>query len=516
MFRSDSAARAAEQRAAWSAVAKRGAPSRPPPDPALPVGEDTLPQIQHIVILMMENHSYDSYLGTLGVGDGLPKGADGSPNATNPRKNGALVASWPKGDTSQVKGLPGQSWHGSHVQWNSGRNDGFVWDCENLLTEMGPTPPDPKISMTYWQESELPFYHALATTFPLMDRWFASCLGPTFPNRRFLIAGTAHGLIDDVPTGMFDQPTGGTIFDLLTAHGIDWVNYHHVTPVRLNSVRFLGGAGVAATRAVGLLLGQVPGLKSYLGGKGGWHEFLMGRVQFTANLYPLRRLSMRYHLRSLERFFQDAAVGTLPPVSIVDPDFGEFSEESDQDIAKGQRFSAEVIRAVMRGKGWAHTLLVWTYDEHGGYFDHVPPPAAEPPDKFLGHELLQDWFGNLDWFLRRFKLWRKLTEANDGKLQNRLLLKKYERLGFRVPTVVVSPFAKANYVSSRDGPHDGPPETDGERAYDHTSMLKFIERKWNLPPLTARDAAAKDFLDVLDLSDPPFLQPPQQLFDIPV
>jgi phospholipase C len=372
--------------------------------------------------------------------------------------------------------------------------------------------PDPGISMTYWREDELPFYHALARTFPLLDRWFSSCLGPTFPNRRFLIAGTAHGLIDDVPSGMFDHPEAGTIFDLLTLHGIDWVNYHHITPLRLNAVRLLGGAGVKTTRALGLVFGQVPGLKQYLGGKGGVHDFLMGRVQFTANLYPLRRISMRTHLRSLELFFDDAAGGTLPPVSIVDPDFGEFSEESDQDIAKGQRFAADVILAVMKGKAWAHTVLVWTYDEHGGYFDHVAPPAAEPPDKFLGHELLQDWFGNLDWFLRRFRLWRKLTQANDGKLENRLLLKTYDRLGFRVPTVIVSPFAKTNYVSSRDGP----PETDGERVYDHTSILKFIERKWNLPALTARDAAAHDFLHALDLSAAPFLDPPQQLFDISV
>jgi phospholipase C len=504
-------ARAREQREVRSSLNKRTAPDLPPPDMTRPVGEDLLPQIKHIVILMMENHSYDNYLGSLKKGDGLPRGPNGQPNATNSNRHGEVFPSWAKGDTSQVKGLPGQSWGGSHVQWNSGKNDGFVRDCEELLTEMDPPLPDPAISMAYWGEAELPFYHALASTFPLMDRWFSSCLGPTFPNRRFLIAGTAHGLIDDVPTGMIDRPEAGTIFDLLTAHGIDWVNYHHVTALRLRTVRFLGSAGLRTTRAVGLVLGQVPGLKEYLGGKGGWHEFLMGRVQFTANLYPLKRLSMRNHLRSLEQFFKDAADGTLPPVSIVDPDFGAFSEESDQDIAKGQRFAADVIRGVMAGNGWSNTVLVWTYDEHGGYFDHVPPPAAEPPDKFLGHELLQDWFGNLDWFLRRFKLWRKLTKAN-GRLENRLLLRAYDRLGFRVPTVIVSPFAKKDYVSSRDGPHDGPPDMNGERVYDHTSILKLIERKWNLPSLTARDAAAHDFLDALDLDAQPFIDPPHQLF----
>ena len=90
----------------------------------------------------------------------------------------------------------------------------------------------------------------------------------------------------------------------------------------------------------------------------------------------------------------------------------------------------------------------------------------------------------------------------------RLEPRSYDRLGFRVPTVIVSPFAKSDYVSSRDGPRDGPPDGAGPRAYDHTSILKTIERKWNLPPLTRRDAAARDVLDALDLTASPFLVPP--------
>ena len=82
--------------------------------------------------------------------------------------------------------------------------------------------------MGYWSESDLPFYYGLARTFPLADRWFGSCLGPTFPNRRFLIAGTAHGLIDDSPYDLLDYPPAGTIFDMLTEHGISWANYHPV------------------------------------------------------------------------------------------------------------------------------------------------------------------------------------------------------------------------------------------------------------------------------------------------
>ena len=82
--------------------------------------------------------------------------------------------------------------------------------------------------MGYWTERDLPFYYGLARTFPLADHWFSSCLGPTFPNRRFLIAGTAHGLIDDSPCNLLDYPAAGTVFDLLTEHGISWANYHPV------------------------------------------------------------------------------------------------------------------------------------------------------------------------------------------------------------------------------------------------------------------------------------------------
>lgn len=458
---------------------------------------------------MMENHSYDNYLGTLPRGDGFTMGPDGKPSAVNPTTRGAPVHATHRGNTSQEHGLPTQSWSGSHVQLNAGKNDGFVRSGEALLNELKPPLPDPAVAMAYWSKEDLPFYHGLAATFPLIDRWFSSCLGPTFPNRRFLIAGTAHGLIDDIPTGMLDYPEAGTIFDSLTLYNIDWANYHHITPLRLTLSRLFGSPGLKAFRAVGLLLAQVPGLKqAVLTGKGGLREYLMGRVQFTANLYPLGAFGAGNHLRSLDAFFKDAADGTLPPFSIVDADFGEFSEENPQDISLGETFAAKVINTVMRGKGWAHTLLVWTYDEHGGYFDHVVPPEAVPPDDVLGHSLL-NWLGAFDWLLRRFRLWRMLKEADGGKVGDKLLPRTYDRLGFRVPTVIVSPYAKKSYVSSRDGPHDGPPDGHGERVYDHTSILKLVERKWNLSSLTRRDAAAQDFLDALDFESGAFLDPPR-------
>ena len=189
------------------------------------------------------------------------------------------------------------------------------------------------------------------------------------------------------------------------------------------------------------------------------------------------------------QFFADADNGTLPAFSIVDPDFGAFSEENPQDIRKGESFAAEVINRVMHGKGWPDTLLIWVYDEHGGYYDHVPPPPAVPPDDVEGRSVLtMPVLGAA-----------VLRPLFPGDMAKREQLdagpRSYDRYGFRVPAVIVSPYARPDYVCTQ--------------VLDHTSVLKLVEQKWNLPPLTARDAAAASPLDALDLASPPaFLTPP--------
>ena len=211
--------------------------SRPQPD--LPIGTDLLPKIKHIVVLMMENHSYDNYLGMLaGRGDGLACGPDGAPLAANPRRDGSMLRAHHLTSTVQVERVPTQSWNVSHLQVADDRNDGFVTSIEDFVPGA-----DPAVPMGYWTEQDLPFYYGLARTFPLADRWFCSCLGPTFPNRRFMMAGTAHGLIDDLPWDLVDYPEAGTIFDLLTRNGINWVNYHNVTSTRPLLKRALGLRG---------------------------------------------------------------------------------------------------------------------------------------------------------------------------------------------------------------------------------------------------------------------------------
>jgi len=151
------------------------------PDPRLPEGTDTLPQIDHIVIVMQENHSFDNYLGMLGRGDGFTLNRHGRPENTNPNAGGGYVRAFHETDTLQA-GHVTQSWDASHLQYANGRNDGFI----------GPESSS-NWSMSYYTGEEIPFYYSLAGTFPLCDRYFCSVLAQTYPNRRFLLAERPSG-----------------------------------------------------------------------------------------------------------------------------------------------------------------------------------------------------------------------------------------------------------------------------------------------------------------------------------
>ncbi|HWE69993.1 MAG TPA: alkaline phosphatase family protein [Acidimicrobiales bacterium] len=374
-----------------------------PPNPQAPIGSDQRPQFDHIVVVMMENHSFDNILGTLGRGDGLSLGPNGGPRATNPDRQGHLVHSFHMPSVCQLKGKPAQNWNASHTQYAKGTNQGFV------ISDSGP------VAMGYWTDADLPFTNSLARTFPVADRYFASVMAQTYPNRRYLMAGTSLGQITNtLPSPL---PPNGTIFDQLNAHGISWKNYYSSLPT------------------LGIFIS------------------LLAKPSMTANL------------ANISGFYADCASGSLPAFCLVDPDFEKQSEENPQDIQYGDTFLAGVVNAAMSGPKWSKTLLVWCYDEHGGYYDHVPPPSAVTPDDVP-----------------------PTLTANDVPGQ-------FNRFGFRVPAGLVSPYAKKNYVS--------------HTIYDHTSVLKLVETKWNLPAMTRRDAGANDLLDMVDFNaSPEFLHPP--------
>jgi phospholipase C len=376
------------------------------PFPHLPAGTDTMPHIEHIVILMMENHSFDDHLGMLGRGDGLTLGSGGRPVNYNPNPTGGYVRSFHNPNTYGYQGVGvSQSWNASHISWDSGTNMGFVKACNPS-------------SMGYWDKGDLPFYYSMASLFPIGDRYFCSVMGQTYPNRRFLIAATALGNVSTDASGISrtDAPNG-TIMDRLDAHGITWRDYYPDIPT------------------VALFL----------------PEWTKNQTDGKVVKFP--------------QFYTDAASGNLPAVSIVDP-YTNYSEESG-DISIGEAYASTIIDAVLKSPSWDKTALIWIYDEHGGWYDHVAPVPAVRPDNVPP----------------------EITVPPDQP-------GAYDYTGFRVPCAVVSPWAKRDHVS--------------HVVYDHTSVLKFIEAKWNLPAMTYRDANANNLTDFFDFTNtkPPFAEPP--------
>ncbi len=373
------------------------------PDPRKPEGVDLLPQIEHIVIYMQENHSFDSYFGTLGRGDGFTT-KHGVPLNRCVDAEGRVVPVTHAPDTCQQGRGVSQNWVSTHRQINGGRMDGFLFD-------------DNYNAMRYWDGTDLPFYWSLARTFPLCDRWFASAPAQTYPNRMYLQAGTCQDLIstDTSKVPLMPHPAGGTIWDKLNAHGISWTDYAFDLP-----------------------------------------DVLLFPQTFSANVDKIKHFP---------QFLSDCAAGTLPSVSIVSPGVAAYTEENPADIQLGEAFSSSVINAVMHSPAWPKTALLFMYDEHGGYYDHVAPPAAIPPDDI-----------------------RPAVAPAPGAPA------EWNIYGLRVPAYVISPFAKRDYVS--------------HVVHDHTSVLRFIETKFNLGALTRRDANADNLLDCFDFRRAAFLEPP--------
>ena len=379
----------------------------------IPVGSDI--PVDHVVLIMLENRSFDSYYSHLPE-YGQPDVEVAPSTWTNPDAMGHPVAR--VHDTTQYCiADTNHSWNGSHREWDNGMNDGFVVQND----------PNGERSLYYYDETDIPFYYSLANTFAIADHYHASLLGPTNPNRFFSMAATSFGhtynapYTDDTVAHPVDQ-----IFRRLDLAGFDWRDY----------------AG---------------GLRSPL---------------LFPN-YSLFNRATAAHFGTISQLMSNIASGDLPPFSLVDPTFGgpggdAVDEHPPGTPMGGEAFVESIVRALMTSPAWAHTVLFITYDEHGGWADHVPPPAACPPD---GH----------------------MPIASDGSPATGA----FDRLGFRVPFTVVSPFARRHFVS--------------HTTYDHTSILRFIEARFGLPAMTARDANATPPMDMFDFANPPFMTPPTDL-----
>ncbi|KAF8813398.1 phosphoesterase-domain-containing protein [Phlegmacium glaucopus] len=369
------------------------------PNPHLPAGTDTMPEIEHIVLVMLENHSFDNIFGLLGRGDGLHISHNGTVTASNPYTNGSVQHAFEMPNTCQ-SGHISQEWQVSHVAYNNGSMDGFVRDI------ISPQ------SMGYFTQRHLPFTWDLAKHFPISDRWFSSVLGQTWPNRMYLIAGTSMGIVNTNQNITGLVPPAGTIFNTFDSFNISWTDY--LTP----------GA------------------------------FPFGSTPELFTISDNETVSRNH--ATVDDFFAAAASGTLPQFSFFEQNGETQSQESPQNIAVGEGVLASVINAIGESPLWNKTALIFVYDEHGGYYDHVAPPVALAPD-------------NIE------------PVVPPGEF----IFEGYHRYGFRVPAMMVSPYSKAGgYVS--------------HVLHDHTSVLAFLQRKWNLPALTWRDANANDMMDFLD------------------
>jgi phospholipase C len=387
--------------------------------------------VDHIVVLMLENRSFDHMLGFLysergnlsGRGDAFDglTGAESCPDeAGNPVTVYKITPETP--NAYLMPGAdPGEGFAATNAQLfdtetpEAGAkptNQGFVTNYAKAIAANRArrwyVVPDttPEMIMGCYGPEALPVLSALARGYAVCDRWFCSVPTMTMPNRAFACAATSQGHLDD-HTKIFTVPS---IFGVMSTHGVAWKIYGY-TRSPLTRLDFPDTTDTPATT----------------------------RGRFAD-------------------FQADATAGRLPGYAFLEPSWGATgnSQHPNYDVALGEQLLLDTYRAVRDGPGWARTLLIVTYDEHGGCYDHVGPPSgAVAPDASVGE------FGF-----------------------------DFTRFGPRVPTVLVSPLIEAGTVFRV--PPEGTP-------LDHTSILATLEHRWSLPALTARDAAAPDVSAVLTL-----------------
>jgi phospholipase C len=346
------------------------------------LGAPALPQpgssgIDHVVVVMMENRSFDHYLGWLPNADGVQAGLSFLDTAG---------VAHPTAHLTDFQGCghpdPDHSWEGGRIEYNNGACDGWL---------LGANDP---YSIGYYTGEDLGFYGHAAPYWTVCDRYFAAIMAETYPNRFYLHSAQTDRLHNGEGPTVSTLPT---IWDELGAAGVSGRYYYSDAP-------------------------------------------------FTA-LWGSTYASIS---EPFDAFLSDCAAGSLPSVAYVDPRFldeasGTSADDHPHaDIRAGQSFVDQIYQAVTTSPQWDRTVLIITYDEWGGFFDHVPPPSAH--------------------------------DANP----------KARLRGFRVPTIVISPFARRRHVA--------------HHVYDHTSILKLIEWRWQLAPLTTRDRHARNIGEVLDFA----------------
>jgi len=338
--------------------------------------------IEHIVLVMMENRSFDHIMGWLPGAEGKQAGL------TYTDETGTAYSTYPLAPDYQGCDHPdpAHDYAAGRIEYNNGACDGWLRAGDNDVYSIG-----------YYTQQDLAFLGSAAPAWTACDRYFAAILAGTYPNRFYQHAAQTDRL-DNSPT----VSTLPTIWDRLADHSIS-------------------------------------------------RKYYFSDLPFLA-LWGAKYLPITHHVGD---FFDDCAAGTLPGFSMVDPrligeEIGLTNDDHPHsDIRNGEAFLNSIYEAVVSSPNWPNTVLVVNFDEWGGFFEHVPPTATPipPADAALGSDGLR---------------------------------------GFRVPALVISPFSRRGYVA--------------HELYDHTSVLRMIEWRWNLRPLTVRDATANNLAQVLDFS----------------
>lgn len=362
--------------------------------PAVPHG-DALP-FEHVIVLMLENRSFDHYFSELPA-YGVTDVDVASPDDQNPDPStGKPVKRFH--ETRYCLVDTAHNWGPVHMQYDDGLMDGFVMTSN----------PGGARAMGYYDQTDIPYYYWLSKTFAISDRHFCSLLGPTWPNRFYFYGATSWGRTHTPDTPPLGKPK---ITDQLQGVGKSWKIYRN------------------GTVSFGLVFGP-----SYAG-------------------------------TSFSNFGEDVKNDKLPSLAIIDPNFsgGENGAQDDEhppaNIQKGQRFVKRVVDTLASNPAvWKKSVLLVTYDEHGGFYDHVAPPEACEPDG----DRPPDY--------------------------------KFDRLGIRVPLFAISPWTRPGYVS--------------HTVTDLASLTRFIQNRWDLPALTRRDANAWPMLDMFDFTKMSFEKAP--------
>jgi phospholipase C len=422
--------------------------------------------IKHIFFLLQENRSFDMYFGQLGpyrtgrlaqfnITD--TETVDSfNPNVTLTNSHtGATVT--PFHELTECTENLSPAWDESHhdtalaggdAAWATTTNfNDSSFAMNTFLDTTGSVPqqfdPNGTRAMGYYDSTDLPYYYDLATFFATSDSWHSPILANTVPNRMYLMAGTSFGHENPDLDSNHPQYGAKTIFRAMNDANVSWLYYYHDGIFLANFADFQDPAIKPKTFPDTDLLARLGGLCS-------------------GNPCDPDK--------------------SIPQVVFIDSPSGGsgLDEHPDNNIQKGAAYVQSIIAALMNSDAWQDSVFILSYDEGGGLYDHVPPFMVPPPDNNLpGH----------------------CPDANNGStgyctVGN--LGGTFDLTGFRVPVIVISPFAIPHFVS--------------HTRRDYTAILAFMEKTFNVPALTARDAywqdPSRDMSEFFDLKNSPSLHPP--------